>query len=658
MKKTFSLLLVICLVLSSVFCCSVSSAAEDTIYNAYVQHNGVYVGYKYTLGNGMATIVNGPFVGSRFIEYDEEFSDWRESYTVPSYLSGYKVIAIGKSAYSGFCSKKIILPNGVLRIGDYAFSSCRMESVVLPNSIESIGEGAFSECEKLTAIDIPGTVKVLRNDTFSGCYNLKKVTLHQGLQSIGDYCFGMGTDGCTHYGKLESIVIPKTVTNIGAYAFSFTNLKSVEISGNISKIKAGTFRECRYLKSIVLPEKITAIGDYAFYASGLKTVSLPAFCQVLGRACFSQTSLSNIVIPNKVKNIASECFSGCFNLKSIKLGDSVQTIGAGAFQGTGIEKLYIPKQVNSISCQMFGDGFTRAKIKTINVDVNNKIYSSYKGVLYNKKKNGVVYYPQAKSDYVLYKGVTTIGAYAFAGSSLKKVSLPSTVKKLGIGSFECAKVTQISIPGKVTNIPNLCFFDCNNLKSVKVPNSIVKIYPQAFTGTSVNYIDLPNSLKTLSAMSLSCDRLYGITIPAGVAKIEGYLKVGEATPFDFIAGYKGTAAEKYCKKYGYGAKFIVAPAIPKFTLVKSPGKGKLQLKWKKASDGQGYQLQISTSATMSENTKQLTIKGNKNVSKNIAKLKSGQVLYIQVRSYRVQKVKGVNRVIYGAWSKTANVKIK
>ena len=108
----------------------------------------------------------------------------------------------------------------------------------------------------------------------------------------------------------------------------------------------------------------------------------------------------------------------------------------------------------------------------------------------------------------------------------------------------------------------------------------------------------------------------------------------------------------------YGTKFIVAPAIPKFTLAKSPGKGKLQLKWKKASDGQGYQLQISTSSTMSENTKQLTIKGNKNISKNIAKQKSGKVFYIQVRSYKVQKIKGVNRVICGAWSKTAKVKIK
>lgn len=629
MKKTFSLLLVICLVLSSVFCYSVSSAAGDTVYDAYIWHNSDYVIFQYTLDNsGNATIIRAPYIWD-----DELLGDWAECHTIPSYLDGHKVVAIGDNAYGVLETKKVIVPSTISKIGDYAFCYSNMSNIVLPDTIESIGVGAFQECFNLTSISIPQRVKELKKYTFCDCYKLNTVKLPDGLETIGDYCFA-GSNGMT---GVTNISIPDSVRTIGKYAFSLSNLKSIKIPASVTSIGAYAFSQTK-LSSVVLPNKLTSLGKY----------------------CFERTPLKSIVLPNSLKYLPEGCFADCTKLTAINLGKGITSINYCALANTSIKNIVIPKQVSKINpCFYSYTWDCHSQISNILVATDNKTFSSYKGVLYNKKKTAVLNYPRCKTDYVLAKGVKSVGNYAFAYSKLKKITLPSTVSAIGTCAFQGSSLVQISIPGKVKVIPKNCFVACTSLKAVKVPNSIVKIEEGSLMSNQILTLDLPNSLQIMERFCLGGD-MVGLMIPPSVKSITGYLKGGECTAFDYIAGYKGTTAQKYWKKYEaqYGTKFIVAPAIPKFTLVKSPAKSKLQLKWKKASDAHGYQLQISTSSTMSENTKQVTIKGNKNVSKNIAKLKSGQVLYIQVRSYRVQKVKGVNRVIYGAWSKTAKVKIK
>lgn len=86
------------------------------------------------------------------------------------------------------------------------------------------GQGVIPfQASVVESVNIPSTVKLIYGSSFSGCPNLKNLTLNEGIEEIGSMAFWY----CT---SLESVVIPSSVTTIGEYAFADCfNLKSVTL---------------------------------------------------------------------------------------------------------------------------------------------------------------------------------------------------------------------------------------------------------------------------------------------------------------------------------------------------------------------------------------------------------------------------------------------
>ncbi|MBR6648575.1 MAG: leucine-rich repeat domain-containing protein, partial [Bacteroidaceae bacterium] len=86
--------------------------------------------------------------------------------------------------------------------------------------------------------------------------------------------------------------------------------------------------------------------------------------------------------------------------------------------------------------------------------------------------------------------ITSIGAYAFYGTSLTSVSIPSGVTSIGDRAFyNCSGLTSIEIPNSVTNIGERAFAYCTSLRSVEIPSSVTSIGSSAFYGcTSLSSI--------------------------------------------------------------------------------------------------------------------------------------------------------------------------
>lgn len=81
--------------------------------------------------------------------------------------------------------------------------------------------------------------------------------------------------------------------------------------------------------------------------------------------------------------------------------------------------------------------------------------------------------------------------------------------------------------------------------------------------------------------------------------------------------------------------------------------------WKKLNGVTGYQVQYSTSKKFTKKkTKTVTVKGSKNTSKTIKRLKGKKKYYVRVRAYNKAKVNGKTKTAYGSWSKVRNVKPK
>lgn len=142
----------------------------------------------------------------------------------------------------------------------------------------------------------------------------------------------------------------------------------------------------------------------------------------------------------------------------------------------------IPASVRYISPFAFGGC---ENIKSITVAAANPAYSSADGVLYNKDKKELLYYPIQKSTApVIPEGVETLTNAFYYNSRITAVTLPSTLKKIGIGSFyNCYNLKSVTIPSKVTGIGDYAFANCGGLQTLTVPKSVTSISDTAFSNT-------------------------------------------------------------------------------------------------------------------------------------------------------------------------------
>lgn len=186
------------------------------------------------------------YICTGFDAYNNEI----RTYTIQSITLNEGLREIDSNAFSGATITSLVLPNSLKTIGQNAFSGCYQLAAItwpdnkdfteingfdhctslpdsifesLPGSVTSIGAEAFSGC-RFTALSLPGTVDTIGERAFSYNYSLKTVELREGLQSIGAAAFSgcNGTDNGEYMEGLlnASIVVPETVTYIGAGAFS------------------------------------------------------------------------------------------------------------------------------------------------------------------------------------------------------------------------------------------------------------------------------------------------------------------------------------------------------------------------------------------------------------------------------------------------------
>lgn len=85
------------------------------------------------------------------------------------------------------------IPDSVTIVSDWTFSECKkLNRISVPDSVEEIGEGAFCNCVLLDEIVIPDSVEKIDDCVFRGCTNLEKVVIPSSVKELGWGIF----DGC------------------------------------------------------------------------------------------------------------------------------------------------------------------------------------------------------------------------------------------------------------------------------------------------------------------------------------------------------------------------------------------------------------------------------------------------------------------------------
>ena len=308
--------------------------------------------------------------------------DYIDDVTIPSSFeyqgTTYKVSSIGNFAFAN-CMKlnAVTIPNGVVSISNYAFMDCSsLASLFIPVSVTHIGRGICRGCTYLESIVvdpdneiynsangsnvivetstnaliagcrnsvIPDGVKIIAEESFTGCQSLTSIVIPDGVERIEDRAFA----GC---GRLSCpISIPNSVTTIGKKAFygcpiteltlgsglkeisreafAYTQITSLTIPEGVNQINAGTFMGNALLATVEFADNVTAIGDSAFYrCNNLAYIDIPGTISVIGEDAFAGCKLAELTIGNGLKEIGKGAFAYC-TFSSLRIPKSVERIG-------------------------------------------------------------------------------------------------------------------------------------------------------------------------------------------------------------------------------------------------------------------------------------------------------------------------------------------
>ncbi|MDU2709360.1 MAG: leucine-rich repeat domain-containing protein, partial [Finegoldia magna] len=157
---------------------------------------------------------------------------------------------IGGSAFNGNRLEKVYLPDSVTKVEGGAFSLNQITELRISPNMTEIAGGTFSRNIKLEKLEIPEGIKVIGPSAFQGA-PLKQLSISKTVEEIKGRAF-------TGH-QLEELTIPGNVKKIGRQAFAhnikWKRLKKLTLEEGIEEIGDSAFR-FSLLKETNLPKSL------------------------------------------------------------------------------------------------------------------------------------------------------------------------------------------------------------------------------------------------------------------------------------------------------------------------------------------------------------------------------------------------------------------
>lgn len=413
--------------------------------------------FTYTDGNGVTW---GGYVGYDFdtqkneVRINTTSSDSEEEVVVPDEISyageKYKVTRLGSVFSGNKIIEKVTIPKTVTSL-NYTFQDCSaLSEVVNTNQLKSVN-GAFSNCSSLKSIDL-SSCEILGSSSFGGCSQLENVVL-KACKRIESSAFN-GINSCQ---KLKSVGDISHCESIGDNAFSnCSSLTSVDLS-SCKTIGNYSFSSCYALESVGNTKLLTNIPEYAFNGcSNLQDIDL-SNCTSVGSSAFSGCSKIKNLNLNKCAYISSNAFS-CCGLEEIDLS-ATKTIETSVFSGCkSLTKVTGIKLIKSLPASTFSSCNSLSSIDLSTIE--------------------------------------SLGTYCLSGTALECVELPN-LKSWDNSVFEdCKKLTSVTFPVAIANIPARAFWNCDKLSTIDLSHCSIIGGGAFYNCTSLTDIKLLNVNET------------------------------------------------------------------------------------------------------------------------------------------------------------------
>ena len=188
--------------------------------------------------------------------------------------------------------------------------------------------------------------------------------------------------------------------------------------------------------------------------------------------------------------VGKAMLASCEKLKSIVLPLQTTKIEADAFRNcSSLHTIEVPTLVESIETSAGCTALTE-----INVQAGNSHYSSKDGVLLSGDGKSILWFPMGKEgEYTLPSTVTTVGDYAFRNCRIETFHFSDGLTSIGKYAFYNSSVKEVSLPSTVKQIPTGLFQKCADLTTVHLGKNTELLGDYVFDGCPITnlYISAP-----------------------------------------------------------------------------------------------------------------------------------------------------------------------
>ena len=402
-------------------------------------------GYSYTYGGGIhPTVLYATYLTPSADSY----------FTFTESGSGYIVNYTNKSASLTNC----VVPQyhnskPVIGLADSCFNAASIHGILtLPSSLTSLGYASTGWMRGITKIYFPSNITSMGRCNFVACSAMQDIIINQaanfatyeGVLYSADYSrlyavpcakpIGFWKNFTTaSYLSLcdssayETLSLPSSLKTMEETVFSYNSVKLIRIQSSSLTINSGEFSNCNNLNYILCTNKSVAVylegqsankkGKFFYktssYASNISWTLLANNYYISSDGIYAKDPDGNIYrkyeTPTGYLDIRNNVVYGFLSTVDatkyveIDIPAGVTAINASAFQGkTALQTVnFTDTQLNTIGNYAF-DGCT--SLKTLNG--------------YNRSTR-----------------VTSIGSYAFRGTKIERVIIPSTITSIGAGAF-------------------------------------------------------------------------------------------------------------------------------------------------------------------------------------------------------------------------------
>ncbi|MCC8077723.1 MAG: leucine-rich repeat protein [Oscillospiraceae bacterium] len=367
------------------------------------------------------------------------------SYVVPN-----GVTKIGNYSFQAcYGLEEIILPDGIASIGVLAFNNCAITSIILPSSVISIDRYAFEACNDLTSVTIPVSVTSIGYAAFASCYSLTDVYYGANETEWNAIEIGDGNECLTSATIHYSSVSDTGGTGDSGDTGDTGGTGSSGSSGGTGSSGGGDSSKVVDALDVLEYEidengNVTITGCDTSANGRLEIPNTIEDCPVttISDGAFQNcTLLTDVVIPDSVTYVWHGAFQNCTSLANITLPQTPAWIGSEAFENTA----YYNDSANWSGDALYLDNYL-LRVET-----------------------------DATGTYTIADGTICIGYGALMDcSGVTGVSIPDTVKLIGVEAFARTGITSAVIPEGVEKMDEVAFGGCA-LTSLYLPRSLTWI---------------------------------------------------------------------------------------------------------------------------------------------------------------------------------------